>query len=90
VRPTPTSQSRPDGHIVIGKILSFFGYILPIWAAYHWYPATIGDIDKPPVYFMETLLLAVVFVFAGQLCEAWPMMNWRKQKSRHGRKTTSL
>jgi hypothetical protein len=88
--PYPTLQSRPVGHIIVGKILSFFGYLLPIWAAYHWYPATIEDIDKPPVHFIETLLLAVVFVFAGQLCEAWPMMNWSKRNPATGRKTTSL
>ena len=80
-------HSRIIYHLLIAKFISLVGYLLPIYAAYHWYPSGIEAIDKPPWRFIVTLVLAVIFVLAGQVYE---MVLMLPQQPRGGRNTTSL
>jgi hypothetical protein len=41
------------------------------YAAYHWYPRYMSDIDNPSTRFIAVLVLSVIFVLGGQVYESF-------------------
>jgi hypothetical protein len=66
--------------IIASKIVTFIGYLLPIYAAYHWYPSSLASIDKPPLPFIVTLVAAVLCIVTGELLSAlWVPLGHAEQ-----------
>jgi hypothetical protein len=57
--------------LLLAKLISFLGYLLPTYAAYHWYPRYMSDIDNPSTRFIAVLVLSVIFVLGGQVYESF-------------------
>jgi hypothetical protein len=53
----------------IRRLVNFVAYVLPIYAAWWWYPRSMWDISSPPLGFYFTIGLAVVLVMIGMFLE---------------------